>query len=92
MKITKSTTGNVLLDQFYYSERQLEIMFVERQIFYFDKNMEVSYNYWDRERRTQKRELRVFVEEGDELKVVLFNDCFVNVLLKKDGCFYFVKF
>lgn len=92
MKITKSTTGNLLLNQFYYSERDLEIMFVERQIFYFDKNMEVSYNYWDRERRTQKRALRVFVEEGDELEVVLCNGCFVNVLLKKDGCFYFVKF
>lgn len=77
---------NVVLNRDYYTKPQIREMLMKKEVCYFTKELNESYDFndWDFE------DLRVFLEKGNELKVVAFNDAYTTVLVK-NGKQYFVS-
>lgn len=77
---------NVVLNRDYYTKAQIREMLINKEVCYFTKELNESYDFneWDFE------ELRVFLEKGNELKVVESYDAYTTVLVK-NGKQYFVS-
>lgn len=91
MKVLKSAEQkNVKLNNWYYTIFQIKEMLENKEIFFFDEDLQVCYDtskYWNED----EQRLHIFLTKGDEIKVVIDDGVYTNVLIKANGRKYFIE-
>lgn len=89
MKTSKrATQKNVLLNKDFYTIMDIKRMLNSKEICYFEDMIEESY---DSEKRFLEDEtFRIFLQDGDELKVVLDEDGMYRTALVRNGIIYHI--
>ena len=91
MKVLKSANQkNVVLNKVYYNDYSIRTMLENREICFFDDDVNECYDYL-KYRHYYDKCLRIFIEKGDELKVVLDDGIYTNVLIKENGNKYYIN-
>ena len=92
MKIRKNANQkNVVLNKYFYNEVKIKELLDFRCICFFDDWKE-CYDYSEYVRRFREDTLRIFLEDGDEIKVELDeNGMYTNVLIKSNGNKYYIN-
>ena len=90
MKVLKSANQkNVILNKDYYNDYSIRTMLENREICFFDDDVNECYDYL--KYCCDYKCLRIFIEKDDELKVVLDDGIYTNVLIKKNGNKYYIN-
>lgn len=98
--LKKAVQQNVTLNRDYYGLSEVEELFGLGDLWYFKLEDERiheydfcgnSYKEWLGLRGNTERELRINLEKGDELKVILDEFGHYTTVLVKDGKQYFIK-
>lgn len=95
--LKKAMQKNIELEQYYYTEEDIKVMFLTRQLFFLrSKDFSVSENYeeWVQEHyiTSERPELRISTDDLKEIKVVLNEEKFyTTVAIGNNGKQYFVK-
>ena len=77
---------NVTLSKYCYSDYSIRKMIDNHEIYYFDDDFDECYDYF-----YGNEDLYIFLEKGDEIKVVYFEGIYRNVLIKPDGRQYLIE-
>ena len=87
MKVLNRTDQkNVTLSRYCYSDYSIRKMIDNREVCYLDEDFDECYDYF-----YGNEDLIIFLEKGDEIKVVYFEGMYRNVLIKPDGRKYFIE-
>lgn len=98
--LKKAVQQNATINRDYYGLSEIEELFGLGVLWYFKESNERTYEYdfcghsfkeWLLLRGNCNRELRINLEKGDELKVVLDEFGHYTTVLVKDGKQYFIK-
>ena len=93
MKVLKNATQkNVILNKDYYSLLGVRELLDSKEVFYFDEDCKLCYDFSLYVRTFYESSLRIFLEQGDEIKVELDDDgIYTNVLIKSNGNKYYIN-
>ena len=83
--LKKAEQKNVELNTSFYTSNEVYNMLVAHEIFYINKSFDICYSTAQYNNET----LRINIEKGSELKVVL-NDGYYTTVLVQNGKEYFV--
>lgn len=91
MKVLKSANQkNVRLNDWYYTRVQIREMLEDKEIFFIDEDLQICYDifkYWNNE----EQPFHIFLAKGDEIKVIIDDGLYTNVLIKTNGKKYFIE-
>ena len=91
MKVSRrAEQKNVRLNKNEYTNYLIRKMLENHEVCYFDDNFNQCYDYQEYHHYFNSEDLVVFLDEGDEIKVELFEGYYTNVLIKPDGRKYFI--
>ena len=84
--LSRSEQKNVLLSRYCYSDYSIRKMIDNHEIYYLNDDFDECYDYF-----YGNEDLRIFLEKGDEIKVVYIEGMYRNVLIKPDGRKYVIE-
>ena len=84
--LKKAEQKNVELNTEFYTSKEVDSMLLAHEIFYINKSFDICYSVDEYNHEI----LRVNIETGSELKVVL-NDGYYTTVLVQNGKKYFVS-
>lgn len=91
MKILKKAEQkNVELDKEYYTMKDINDMLCNREICYFDENNNECYNHINYFDTMEETIFRIFTENLQEIKVVLYDGYYHTVAIGKNDKIYHV--
>ena len=76
--LKKAEQKNAKLNKTFYTSEEIYNMLVAHEIFYINKSYEICYSVDEYNHET----LRINLEQGNDLKVVLYYGFYTTVLLK----------
>lgn len=93
MKIRKNAIQkNVILKKYYYSSLAVRELLDNMEVFYLDDDLKICYDFSLYAGTFNEVCLRIFLEQGDEIKVELDeNGMYTNVLIKSNGNKYYIN-
>lgn len=90
--LKKATQKNVILNKDYYSYYDVRELLDSKEVCFFDDDCKECYDYSEYVKRFYQPTLRIFLEQGDEIKVELSEDgIYINVLIKANGNKYYIN-
>ena len=89
--IKKALQKNVVLDRDYYLFHDIKIMLDNKEVCYFDNQLNEVYNFNEYVKNYNNNDLVIFLDYSDEIKVALDEYGYYKPVLIKNGKKYFIK-
>lgn len=92
MKVQKKAQQhNVVLNQYYYTFFDIKDMIEKKEICFLDENLNEKYNLKDYILNHHNESLIIFLDDGDEIKIVLDEYGYYKPVLIKNGKKYYIN-
>ena len=94
--LKKATQKNVSLNKYYYNPGQIKKLLDSGEVWYLKESREMTgeYDYsghsYNEYMNDSRRDLRIDLDKGDELMIILKDGFYTNIL-KKNNKEYFVE-
>ena len=89
--IKKALQKNVVLNKDYYLFYDIKKMLDNKEICYFDNNLNESFDIYELPKNFDNNDLVIFLDYGDEIKIDLDEYGYYKPVLIKNGKKYFIK-
>ena len=89
--VKKAKQKNVVLDRDYYLFYDIKEMLDNKEICYLDNSLNERYDVYEYVKKFDNNNLIIFLDDCDELKILLDEYGYYKPVLIKNGKKYFIK-